>query len=668
MQEFFLLDAILKENNLVIYGVENDKLKTLTLNANYRVYLQIPRPYLDMVERNLLEIDEIQHQVEYWYTPPTYEQQVPLLIIESPNHSLLRKLAQAIIQKTNAIQVNTYPPPLVETLDRNRLWPGYHIRLQNKPPLGNTIEDPRDPLYKPPNLRILYLTAYSWHGPTISIWDKPNYYKVSCCGETILDKDPDKILDTIISVYKPHIVVARLEDHYWIPELKAAHDRRTLLLFDPSRLPIGFHGAVEWMRLSRLPLSMVEKASIGKILTSREALHAYRRKYIIKPRHAKHEKWRTLTNLIQADKAGAGRIPEPGIYWNVYQLDFNSLYPTIISHYNISAETVSKTNCQKKTKPSGAIHPICMDTRGLVSEVLGELVKRRARIKRILKQNNPPVNKELLKERSDAIKWILVSGFGYLGYRNSLFGSIMAYENVTSIARHILRTAEQTAETHGYRLIHSIVDSIFIQPQNPTLTIEELAKTITEKTKIEIRLEAHYIWLIIPPTKKGYGAANKYYGLLEDGTIKMKGIIAIRHNTPPYIANIQKQAINILAQAKTPEQLYTKQQQAKQYIINQLKLLEENKIPPSQLTITIKLHSEEPKTKTWKQALTMLQAKPKTLKYIQTIHGAWPVEKGPPPKTILDTEYYRKLARQVLEEMLLPYETDKSTPKTEIVH
>lgn len=66
-------------------------------------------------------------------------------------------------------------------------------------------------------------------------------------------------------------------------------------------------------------------------------------------------------------------------------------------------------------------------------------------------------------ERAEAIKWILVASFGYLGYRNSKFGKIEAYELVTYYARKTLRRALEIAQEIGIEVLHGIVDSLVIR-------------------------------------------------------------------------------------------------------------------------------------------------------------------------------------------------------------
>jgi DNA polymerase II len=53
------------------------------------------------------------------------------------------------------------------------------------------------------------------------------------------------------------------------------------------------------------------------------------------------------------------------------------------------------------------------------------------------------------KRRASALKWLLVTCFGYLGYKNARFGRIEAHQAVTAYGREALLRAKETAEDLG---------------------------------------------------------------------------------------------------------------------------------------------------------------------------------------------------------------------------
>ena len=61
------------------------------------------------------------------------------------------------------------------------------------------------------------------------------------------------------------------------------------------------------------------------------------------------------------------------------------------------------------------------------------------------------------------MKWILVTSFGYLGFNNAKFGRIDAHIAVCAYDRQILSHVIGSAERQGFRVLHGIVDSVWMQ-------------------------------------------------------------------------------------------------------------------------------------------------------------------------------------------------------------
>ncbi len=632
--EGILLDAYPhKEKGLELAIATENGIERITYNVGYRIYL---RPINTEPKRILqgLEAENLDAWIEEWLLPPWYTARGQVIVLESSELRLLTRIASILQDKGLARRVNNYPGPHIRALWSQGLVPG--TRIQYYKGSIRLLEDPRDPLYPAPSLRIARIRAYTWHGPVIAPWEEPREIIVECCGERRKAGNTSEALD-LLDGWRPHIVDARISDRWSLPLIH----RPGWYWYDPDKNLVSPWGLLEWMRVSSLPYREAHGAPIGKILTAAEAREAYKRRYLVDPSIPRYEKPRPVKRLVDADMAGAARIPRPGLYWNIIQLDYSSLYPSLISIHNISAETVNNPYCGDTREAPFIGHKICVEPRGLVSKVLGELVRRRQKIKEA-KPGDPRV-----RERSEALKWILVSGFGYLGYRNSLFGSISAYETVTVYARRALAVAEEIASRYGYRVIHAIVDSIFLEPRNPSISIEELAQEITRKVGVRLRIEAHYKWLYIPSTMKGTGAVNKYYGSLREGGIKLRGIMAIRRDTPPLIARSQRAAISLLAGAETPAELEELSENKAAPLLGKIQdLIESGEAPLRLLVIKKKLGDSERQTP-WRRA-----SRDKLVdyvKYIMTPRGPWPVWRGPPSS--YDKLYYLRLLCSMLQEL-----------------
>jgi len=311
-------------------------------------------------------------------------------------------------------------------------------------------------------------------------------------------------------------------------------------------------GLMELARLSYTNLKETAERSIGHILTEIEALKAVERRMIVPPFRPRTEGWRTIEELLEADSGGLIGLPRPGVYKNAVQLDFSSLYPSIIARFNISPETVERPGCLHEISPPGSLHRICVDTAGLVSSVLEKLVRRRDELKARGSWKD--------SRREKALKWIMVASFGYLGYRNSRFGSTLAYESVISISKEIMRRAIATAKGQGYEVIHFIVDSLFVWKHGERIGDEEvlgLKKAIEGETGMKIKVEAIYRFLIFPRTATAGlgGAPNRYYGITREGRIIVKGVKCPGIETVSIPEGGEDPIIDLLLSNKHPRKL-----------------------------------------------------------------------------------------------------------------
>ena len=77
---------------------------------------------------------------------------------------------------------------------------------------------------------------------------------------------------------------------------------------------------------------------------------------------------------------------------------------------------------------------LCHRREGLVPRTLRPILALREQLKARAKEL-PPEEAAPYKQRQTALKWMLVTCFGYLGYKNARFGKIEAHEAVTAYGR-----------------------------------------------------------------------------------------------------------------------------------------------------------------------------------------------------------------------------------------
>lgn len=368
-------------------------------------------------------------------------------------------------------------------------------------------------------------------------------------------------------------------------------DARNTFIFRES----GLEGLLEIARLSRIPVQQLARTSIGTAMSSIELLRAHQEGVLIPWRKQEAEEFKTAEDLLTADKGGLVFLPPTGVYGDVAELDFASLYPTIMAKFNISPETLDCPCCPDRGVPEIG-RRTCARRQGLIPRVLSPLIERRARYKSMRKEETDPSLRLRWDRRQNALKWILVTSFGYLGYKNARFGRIEAHEAVTAYGRELLLKAKETAEAEGFSLLHAIVDSIWIT--KPGITEGEtkaLAEEISRRTGIAVAVEGIYRFLIFPPsrTRPGLGVPNRYAGVFRDGTIKVRGLELRRRDTPRFVAETQEAILSVLAEARSVKELEERLPSALSVLDARIRELLDGRIAPAALAVT-KQVSQDP--------------------------------------------------------------------------
>lgn len=333
---------------------------------------------------------------------------------------------------------------------------------------------------------------------------------------------------------------------------------------------------------------------------------------LIPYRKQEPEAFKSALELLQTDQGGLVFVPIIGYHEQVGELDFSSLYPSIMTRFNISPETVNCRCC--RDEPTARVpeigHHTCLHRRGLVPRTLAPLLDKRARYKRLMAAATQPVARAVLDQRQTALKWLLVVSFGYLGYKNARFGRIEAHEAVTAYSRDILLQAKEIAERRGYRMLHAIVDSLWlIKPgAGRADDYDALAQVITEETGLPINVEGIYHWIGFLPSRVNskMPVPNQFVGVFEHGGMKVRGIELRRSDTPLLIKRAQAEMLRCLSQARTLAELCEQIPQAAEIVRTYRRYLQDGHATVEELAITKSL-SKEPQAYCH-QTLSMIAA------------------------------------------------------------
>ena len=379
------------------------------------------------------------------------------------------------------------------------------------------------------------------------------YTILSDLGGLVASVNPDVILFSQADVWVPRLVGAahgygldtglsrtgrfrRLSaKSYWsygrteyrvgalIPDGRLLVDTRQSFHFRES----GLSGILLGARLSGLPPNLTSRFTSGTLISSYEVYEALRQGIAVPWRKSDPEAVRRFTSLKAADRGGMMFQPLPGIHAAVHEIDFTSLYPSLIVRDNLSPETLDR--------PGEA---------GFLPGVLAPLITLRMETKR--KKAHDPGYAGM----DSILKWMLVTCFGYTGYRNAKFGRIEVHEAITGSAREVLLRTRDIAEGMGFIVLHGIVDCLWVQGSPVSALKERVEKETRLHTVVDV-----YDWLVFLPMADGTGAYNRYYGRLSDGNLKVRGIAARRGDTPAYVRNVQQELLDILRGASTLQEI-----------------------------------------------------------------------------------------------------------------
>ena len=380
----------------------------------------------------------------------------------------------------------------------------------------------------------------------------------------------------------------------------------------------GLTGVIELARLAKVPVQRMARTSPGSAMSSMQMDRAVQDEILIPSHKSEPEAYKTARELLVIDKGGLTYQPKLGAYEQVAEIDYASMYPAIMVRHNISPETVLCSCCENNLVPE-ANYNVCEKRRGLIPRTLEPVLDRRRRYKQLRREATDQSARNIYDARQTAIKWMLVSCFGYLGYKNARFGRIEAHEAVTAFGRDKLLRAKELAEARGYRVLHALTDSLWMKHESMSKAdVLALCEEITAETQVEMALEGIYNWIIFLPSKinSNRPVPARYYGVFDDGRMKMRGLACRRSDTPEFIREVQLEMLRVVAKAKSLEERAQLSVQVKAVLRDGIAELERGEVDLKKLlmkrTLTKELDDYTVETRTALAAKQMRSAGIKT--------------------------------------------------------
>jgi len=418
----------------------------------------------------------------------------------------------------------------------------------------------------------------------------------------------------------------------------------------------GVEGLAELSRLSNIPPQQLSRLSPGSAVSSMEVIEAYRRNVAVPWNKNMPEKFKSAAELLKSDRGGFIYNPVTGFFTDVYSVDFSSMYPSIMARENISFDTLNCSCCSTSAVPDLSYH-FCSRKKGIVSSVVKGLIERR--------RAYAMTGGTAAEQRRTALKWVLVTSFGYTGYRNAKFGSIECHESINAFGREILLRTAKRAEASGFRVLHGIIDSLWLKGEGD---IKRLVSDVSREERIPLEIEGKYRWIVFLPNKTNTeGSLNRYYGVFENGEYKLRGIELRRSDAPDIVSFTQYlllEAMRDASQADVKQRI----EMGLKNICSVVSALRAHTYPSEGLVIKRRFSKRAEEyvhdTRERRALLHLLDAgmelhPGESAGYILSRKDALPVQPGAMHSAAYDASAYMHLVAAGLETMLLPFGYDR---------
>lgn len=307
-------------------------------------------------------------------------------------------------------------------------------------------------------------------------------------------------------------------------------------------------------RIASMPMEDVSRQGVSRwIRNFMQREHRNRGMLIPNSEDILTKKGKTSTTAVIKGKKYKGAIvvdPVPGVHFNVAVMDFPSLYPSIIKVWNLGYQSIccNHADCKNKRPIPDTQHWVCTKHRALESLLIGSLRDLRVRwYKNKAKDKTlPPELRSWYNIAQGALKVILNASYGVFGADSFDLYCPPVAEATAAIGRYSITQILNYCRTVNIQVLYGDTDSLFLK--NPTKEqIEDVVRYTENELGMGIDVDKTYRYAVFSSRKKNY------LGVLEDGSVDVKGLTGKKKHIPVFIKDAFNQMKVKLGQVKNPQ-------------------------------------------------------------------------------------------------------------------
>jgi DNA polymerase I len=234
---------------------------------------------------------------------------------------------------------------------------------------------------------------------------------------------------------------------------------------------------------------------------------------------------------------------------------------------------------------------VCRKRRGTYSILTGALKDLRIHwFKPLSKDVSISIEERQLAEAaSRLLKLILVASYGVTVRIHGLAQPALA-ESITAYGRYALRQSWRIAEEEGLKPLYGDTDSLFLDGPSED-NVSSLIRRVKKELRLDLAVDKVYSVCVLPRAMKAY------FGIMKDGTADIKGLTAIKSNSPLFIRNVFMDCVKELVASKNWTEFEVSKENIRGIVKRAIANLQSGKVPLGDLVYTVKLHfdvSEKP--------------------------------------------------------------------------